>query len=74
MACSNGLAMFVVSSVAISSVRVSMRSASLWMALARSLRPIRGHGPSSKALRALVTARSASAALPSAACAHTCRV
>ena len=63
--------MFVLSRVASSSARSSMRSASLWMSLARSTRPIRGHGPSSKALRALAIARSASASLPSAAWAQT---
>ena len=46
--------------VASSSACSSMRSASRVDRLGRSSRPIRGHGPSSNALRALATARSAS--------------
>ena len=60
--------------VARSSARSSMRSASRWIAAARSARPIRGHGPSSNALRALAMARSASFSDASAAWAHTSRV
>ena len=44
------------------------------MILARSTPASPGHGPSSKAARAAVTARSTSAAPASGTCAHACPV
>ena len=63
-----------VSARASSSRCSTSRSAKRWISAPRSAKPIRGHGPSSNARRAAVTARSASAAPPSATVAHGSRV
>jgi hypothetical protein len=66
-----GLPMSRVSHAANSSRRDSMMAAALCRIALRWVGLIRGHGPSSKARRAAATARSASAAEPSATTAAT---